>query len=70
MATVTVFTAERMQAIEDAEILSAGFVDSHLILNKKDGTTIDAGQVVLKAPDGSLHQLAVANDGTLSTTPV
>ena len=24
--------------------------------------------VVLKAPDGSLHRLAVANDGTLSTT--
>lgn len=50
MATVTVFTAERMQEIEDNAIIG-GEVDGsgHLILETHDGTFIDAGPVVAAA---------------------
>lgn len=46
MATVTVFTSERMTEIEDANIVS-GAINSagHLILNRHDGTPIDMGAV-------------------------
>lgn len=46
MATVTGFTAERMQEIEDSTVVD-GMVDinGHLILIKRDTSTIDAGLV-------------------------
>ena len=46
MATVTVFTSERMTEIEDANIVS-GAINSagHLILNRHDGTPLDMGAV-------------------------
>src|SRR6187455_1843482 len=46
MATVTVYTAERMQEIEDNAVVG-GHVDGsfHLILEQHDGGTIDAGNV-------------------------
>lgn len=52
MATVTGLTAERMLEIENESIVD-GEVDSngHLILQKFDGTTIDAGLVV--GPQGA-----------------
>lgn len=45
MATITGFTAARMQAIEDGTI-TTGLYDSsgHLILTKHDGTQIDVGR--------------------------
>lgn len=46
MATVTGYTAEHMQEIEDATIVSAAIDGSgHLILTKHDGSTVDAGAV-------------------------
>ena len=45
MATVTVYTAERMKAIEDASIVSGAIVGNDLILTKFDETTINAGVV-------------------------
>lgn len=46
MASVTLFNAARMQAIEDGTVTS-GLVDGqgHLILSHHDGTTVDAGKV-------------------------
>lgn len=46
MATVTGFTAARMQQIEDSTVVS-GFVDpqGRLLLGTRDGTEIDAGPV-------------------------
>lgn len=46
MATVTVFTAERMTEIEDANIVSGAINEAgHLILNRHDGTPLDMGAV-------------------------
>jgi hypothetical protein len=47
MATVTVFTAARMEAIEGSSVVSGTVNGSgHLILTKHDGTTLDAGDVI------------------------
>lgn len=46
MATVTVYTAERMQEIEDGSVVDGDIVAGHLILTKHDGSQIDAGSVV------------------------
>lgn len=45
MSTVTVFTAERMQAIEDGTVTSGEVVGDNLILTKHDGTEVNAGNV-------------------------
>jgi hypothetical protein len=45
MATITGYTAARMQAIEDGTIVTASYDSSgHLILTKHDGTQIDVGR--------------------------
>jgi hypothetical protein len=45
MATITGYTASRMQAIEDGTIVTASYDSSgHLILTKHDGTQIDVGR--------------------------
>lgn len=46
MATVTVYTAERTKAIEDAAIIDGTIVNGHLILKRHDDSEIDAGPVV------------------------
>ena len=46
MATVTVYTAERMQGIEDGSVVDGEIVSGNLILTKHDGSQIDAGPVV------------------------
>lgn len=47
MASVTGYTAERMQEIEDNTIISAVVNGAgHLILTKFDGSTVDAGPVI------------------------
>lgn len=45
MATVTVYTAEKMQEIQDGSIVDGDVVSGHLILTKYDGSQIDAGPV-------------------------
>lgn len=46
MATVTVYTAERMQEIEDTSVVNGDIDGSgHLILYQNDGTPIDAGSI-------------------------
>lgn len=45
MATVTGLTAVRMEAIEDASVVSGAIVGDNLILTKFGGATIDAGIV-------------------------
>ena len=81
MATVTGFTAQRMQEIEDNTVVSGTVVDGDLILTKQDGSTINAGAVqgptgatgptgdVAEAPENG--QLFVRKDGVwhaLATT--
>lgn len=71
MPTVTVFTAERMQEIEDNSIVDAAIVGDDLVFTKHDGTTINVGPVlVLTAPDNTQYRLVVNNSGTLSTVPI
>jgi hypothetical protein len=45
MATVTVYNAERMKAIEDKSIVSGAVVGDELILTRFDETTVNAGNV-------------------------
>lgn len=52
MATVTVFTADRMQAIEDGAIIDGDVIGDDLILTTKDGTPINAGNV--RGPQGTI----------------
>jgi microcystin-dependent protein len=58
MAEVTSFNAERIQAIEDAEIVSANIDGSgHLTLTRKDNAVIDAGSASA-TPSGALIMFA------------
>lgn len=50
MPTVTVYTAERMQEIEDESIVDGDVVGDNLILTRHDGGTINAGSV--RGPQG------------------
>jgi len=69
MATVTVFTAARMKIIEDSTVVD-GYVDSghHLILEKRDGTLIDAGDIsaisTMSVEDGQAIDLTLTGSGT------
>jgi hypothetical protein len=51
MATVNVYTAERMAAIEAASVVDGDVIGDNLILERNDGTTIDAGNV--RGPQGA-----------------
>lgn len=51
MATVTVYTADRMKNIEDSSVVSGQVVGDNLILTKKSGATMNAGNV--RGPRGS-----------------
>lgn len=51
MATVTGYTAQRMQQIEDESIVDGNVVSGELILVQRNGTTINAGNVV--GPQGA-----------------
>lgn len=51
MATVTSFTKERMEEIEDTSIVDGNVVGDSLILEQRDGTTINAGNV--RGPEGT-----------------
>lgn len=50
MASVTGYTAARMQAIEDQAIVDGSVVGDNLILERHNGTTINAGSV--RGPGG------------------
>lgn len=68
MATVTAFTAERTQEIEDAAIVDAAIVGGELILTKHDGSTINLGSVMGPQGDPGAagpSSLPVAKAGTL-----
>lgn len=45
MASVTVYSAEKMDEILDDGVDGATITGGHLILHKRDGTTVDAGAV-------------------------
>lgn len=45
MATVTVYTADRMKEIEDSAIIDGDVVDDNLILTRYDAAQINAGSV-------------------------
>lgn len=57
MASVTVLTADRMLEIEAASIVDGDInAAGHLILNKKDGTTVDVGAVSgMRLQDGAVY---------------
>jgi microcystin-dependent protein len=61
MATITGFTAARMQEIEDETIVDAEIVGGNLILTKHDGTTVNAGPVVGPAgPTGPVGPASIS----------
>lgn len=64
MATITGLTAERMLAIEASSIVDGDVVAGNLILQKHDGTPINAGSVI--GPTGSTGATGpgVPNGGT------
>lgn len=62
MATVTVFTSERMKEIEDNAIVSGEIVAGRLVLKKFNGTEIDAG-----IPDGAPWATVVDHDAVADT---
>jgi hypothetical protein len=45
MATITGYTAARMQDIEDSAIVGGSIVGGELLLDRYDGGTVNAGQV-------------------------
>lgn len=51
MGTVQVYTADRMLEIENGTIVDGSVVGDNLILEKKDGTPVDAGNV--RGPQGT-----------------
>ena len=67
MATVTGYTAAKMQQIEAASVVNGSVVDGDLILYKQDGTPINAGPVRgpqgIQGPDGDLTD--APSDGKL-----
>lgn len=81
MATVTGFTAARMQQIEDSSVVSGAVNASYrLILTKNDGTTIDAGyvrgatgaagapaQAVMSVENSDSIELALSGVGTVAS---
>lgn len=75
MATVTGFTAERMQAIEDSAITGgavgpSGSPAGHLILTRHDGVQIDAGSVIgPTGPVGPAGPLAVGTHAARPASP-
>ena len=52
MATITGYTAARMQDIEDSSIVSGTVVGDDLILDRFDGATVNAGNV--RGPQGDV----------------
>lgn len=70
MATITGFTAARMQAIEDNTIVSGAIVGDDLILTKNDTTTVNAGDVRGPAgpegPPGGLVEINMSYAGALA----
>lgn len=53
MATVTVYSIAKMEELLDAGVVDATITGGHLILELRDGTTIDAGAVLASLPDAS-----------------
>lgn len=50
MGSITGYTAEKMQEIVNGIIVGASVVSNHLILEREDGSTIDAGSVLASSP--------------------
>lgn len=65
MGTVDGLTAERMQAIINAQLASASIVGDDLVITKNDGTTIDAGNVRGPAGAGVDPRVAAYSQTTL-----
>lgn len=63
MATVTGYTAAKMEEIVDSTVV-AGLVDvnGHLLLEKHDGTTVDAGMVKGEDGAGALYPIDLGPD--------
>lgn len=64
MATVTGFTAERMQNIEDATVVDGNIVGDDLILITNDATEINAGSV--RGPQGIQGPIGEVSDAELT----
>lgn len=59
MATVTVFTAEKMEELANANVVNGEIVGDDLILTQRDGTEINAGVVV--GPQGEQGDVGSPN---------
>ena len=75
MGTVTSLTKARMEAIEDASVVSGEIVAGHLILTTFGGDDIDAGEVLASVPDASttvkgIVELATSAEAVTGTDAV
>lgn len=66
MASVTGYTAARMQAIEDSAIIDGAVVGDDLILTRYDTTTINAGNVRGPIGPGNTNNAWTAYTSTIS----
>lgn len=66
METVRVFTAERMQEIEDGSVTGGAIVGDNLILTKHDGSTANAGNV--RGPAGPVGSSPIVVTSTTRPT--
>lgn len=66
MATITGYTAARMQAIENASVVSGVVTGDNLILTKFDATQINAGNV--RGPQGIAGPTGPVPEAPLNTT--
>ena len=70
MATITGYTAAKMQAIEENTIVSGEIVGDDLILTKNNASTVNAGNVRGPAgpegPPGGLTEINMSYAGTLA----
>jgi hypothetical protein len=53
VALVTVYSIAKMEELLDAGVVDAAITEGHLILEKRDGTTIDAGSVITAIDNAS-----------------
>lgn len=72
MGSVTVYTATKIEEVLDAGVVDASITDGHIILELRDGSTIDIGSIISALPGSTtsvpgLVELATDTETTTGT---